>query len=216
MCAALRRTAPLFAHCLAIAPLPPANAIGANPKPAENRQNVPVAALGPVWQHGSAMSESEQQFSFTRAASVRQYKSGARKKQIPMCSLRSLTCLQVKVLPRQWMVGPSSDSRPWPGETLVGASSAVNGRACRRRRAVGGDWPAALANVQAATLRENCRPEIGSFSEANEEGNSEPPNHDRNGEGSHDRGISHQANWVSRRGRGSGMYGQYDKAKKGR
>src|ERR1035441_7759819 len=140
----------------------------------------------------------------------------ARQKQIPMCSLRSLTCLQVKVLPRQGMVGPSSDSRPWPGETLVRASSAVNGRACRRRRAVGGDWPAALANVQAATLRENCRPEIGSFSEANEEGNSEPPNHDRNGKGSHDRGISHQANLVSRRGRGSGMYGQYDKAKKGR
>ena len=83
-------------------------------------------------------------------------------------------------------------------------------------QAVGGDWPAALANVQAATLRENCRPEIGSFSEANEEGNSEPPNHDRNGEGSYDRGISHQANLVSRRGRGSGMYGQYDKAKKGR
>jgi len=129
----------------------------------------------------------------------------AHEKQIPMCSLRSLTCLQVKVLPRQGMVGPSSDSRPWPGETLVGASSAVNGRACRRRRAVGGDWPAALANVQAATLRENCRPEIASSSEANEEGNSEPPNHDRNGEGSYDRGISHQANWVSRRGRGSGM-----------
>ena len=98
----------------------------------------------------------------------------------------------------------------------VGASSAVNGRACRRRRAVGGDWPAALANVQAATLRENCRPEIASSSEANEEGNSEPPNHDRKGEGSHDRGISHQANSVSRRGRGSGMYGQYDKAKKGK
>jgi hypothetical protein len=150
---------------------------------------------------------------FTRAAPST---SGRAKNQIPMCSLRSLTCLQVQVLPRQGMVGPSSDSRPWPGETLAGASSAVNGRACRRRRAVGGDWPAALANVQAATLRENCRPEMGSFSEANEEGNSEPPNHDRNGEGSHDRGISHQANWVSRRGRGSGMYGQYDKAKKGR
>ena len=106
------------------------------------------------------------------------------------------------------MVEPSSDSRPWPGETLVGASSTVNGRACRRRRAVGGDWPAALANVQAATLRENCRPEIASSSEANEEGNSEQPNHDRNDEGSHDRGISHQTNWGSRRGRGSGMYGQ--------
>ena len=64
--------------------------------------------------------------------------------QFPMCSLQTLTYLQVQVLPRQWMVGPSSDSRPWPGEPLVGASSAVNGRACRRRRAVGGDWPAAL------------------------------------------------------------------------
>ena len=125
--------------------------------------------------------------------------------RFPVCSLQSLTCLQVQVLPRQWMVGPSSDSRPWLGETLVGASSAVNGRACRRRRAVGGDWPAALANVQAATLRENCRPEIASSSEASEEGNSEPPNHDRNGEGSYDRGISHQTNSVSRRGRGSGM-----------
>ena len=35
--------------------------------------------------------------------------------------------------------------------TLVGASSAVNGRACRRRKAVGRDWSAAPANVQAAT-----------------------------------------------------------------
>jgi hypothetical protein len=103
------------------------------------------------------------------------------RKQFPMCSLQTLTCSQVKVLPRQGMVGSSSDSRPWLGETLVGASSAVNGRACRRRRVVGGDWPAALANVQAATLRENCRPEIASSSEANEEGNAEPPNHDRNG-----------------------------------
>jgi hypothetical protein len=57
------------------------------------------------------------------------YKHGA-----PKCSLRSLTCLQVQVLPRQWMVGPSSHSRPWTGETPVGASSAVNGRACRRRK----------------------------------------------------------------------------------
>ena len=136
---------------------------------------------------------------------ARRQVQAAAPKQFPMCSIQSLTCLQVQVLPRQGMVGPSSDSRPWPGETLVGASSAVNGRACRWRRAVGGDWPAALANVQAATSRENCRPEIASSSEANEEGNSEPPNHDRNGEGSHDRGISHQANLVSRRGRGSGM-----------
>ena len=187
--------------------------LGVTPKLIESRQELSVYTLGQVWQHRAAMNESENQFFLTRAASST---SGRAKNQIPMCSLRSLTCLQVQVLPRQGMVGPSSDSRPWPGETLAGASSAVNGRACRRRRAVGGDWPAALANVQAATLRENCRPEMGSFSEANEEGNSEPPNHDRNGEGSHDRGISHQANWVSRRGRGSGMYGQYDKAKKGR
>src|ERR1035437_2586497 len=44
-----------------------------------------------------------------------------------MCRLRSLTCLQVQVLPRQWMVGPSSDSRLRLGETPAGASSAVNG-----------------------------------------------------------------------------------------
>jgi len=56
----------------------------------------------------------------------------ASRKQIPMCSLRTLTRLQVQVLPRQWMVGPSSDSRLWLGETLTGASSAVNGRACPR------------------------------------------------------------------------------------
>src|ERR1019366_3065699 len=41
-------------------------------------------------------------------------------------SFRALTCLQVQVLPRQGMVGPSSDSRPWSGEAVVGASSAVN------------------------------------------------------------------------------------------
>jgi hypothetical protein len=59
--------------------------------------------------------------------------------QIPMilfchdsvCSLRSLTCERVKIPPRQWMVGPSSDSRLWLGETPAGASSAVNVRACR-------------------------------------------------------------------------------------
>jgi hypothetical protein len=89
-----------------------------------------------------------------------------------MCSLQSLRCLHVQVLPRQGMVEPSSDSRPCLVETLVGASSAVNGRACRRPRTGGGDWPAALANMQAATLRENCRLEMASCSEANEEGKS--------------------------------------------
>jgi hypothetical protein len=175
----------------------------------------PPCGFGLPWPQGSTFSSRVKNLQMLSSCPLASHLPN-RRKPTPMCSLRSLTCLQVQVLPRQGMVGPSSDSRPWPGETLAGASSAVNGRACRRRRAVGGDWPAALANVQAATLRENCRPEMGSFSEANEEGNSEPPNHDRNGEGSHDRGISHQANWVSRRGRGSGMYGQYDKAKKGR
>ena len=64
--------------------------------------------------------------------------------------------------------------------------------------------------MQAATLREDCRPEIVSFSEASEEGFSEPPNPDRKGEGSPDRGMSHQTNSVSRRGRGRGMYGHLD------
>ena len=43
-----------------------------------------------------------------------------------------------------------------------------------------------------------------------------PPNRDRNGEGSHDRGMSHQTNSDSQRGRGRGMYAQDVKAKKGR
>jgi hypothetical protein len=73
-------------------------------------------------------------------------------------------------------------------------------------QAAGKDWPAALANMQAATLRKDCRPEIASFSEASEEGILEQPNRDRNGEGSHGRGMSHQKNSVSQRGRGRGMY----------
>ncbi len=91
--------------------------------------------------------------------------AGAAKNQIPMCGLRPLTRLQVRVLPRQWMVGPSSDSRLRPGETPAGASSAADGRACRRPQAAGEDWSAALANAQAATFRTDCRPESDSFSE---------------------------------------------------
>jgi TPR repeat protein len=64
-------------------------------------------------------------------------------------------------------------------------------------QAAGKDWSAALANMQAATLREDCRPEIASSSETSEGGVSEPPNPDRKGEGSHNRGMSHQANSVS-------------------
>jgi hypothetical protein len=48
-----------------------------------------------------------------------------------MCSLQPRACSQVKVLPRQWMVGPSSNSRLRSGETLAGASSAEN---CSQRR----------------------------------------------------------------------------------
>src|ERR1017187_4239113 len=112
------------------------------------------------------MNESEKQFSFTRAASST---SRGAQKQIPMCSLQPLTYLQVQVLPRQGMVGPSSDSRLRLGETPAGASSAVDGRACQRRQATGGDRSTALANMQAATLREDCRPESVSFSETREE-----------------------------------------------
>ena len=73
-------------------------------------------------------------------------------------------------------------------------------------QAAGKDWSAALAKVQAATSSEDCRPEIGSSSEASEGGVSEPPNPDRKGEGSHNRGMNHQVNSVSRRGRGRGMH----------
>ena len=64
-----------------------------------------------------------------------------------MCSLRSLTCLQVQVLPRQWMVGPSSHSRPRTGETPTGASSAVNDRQRREGEANGpqGQRPARVS-----------------------------------------------------------------------
>ena len=77
------------------------------------------------------LGEPEMQLSLTRAALST---CAARNKQFPTCSLQSLTCLQVQILPRQWMVGPSSDSRPWMGETPIGASSAVNGRASRWRK----------------------------------------------------------------------------------
>jgi hypothetical protein len=73
-------------------------------------------------------------------------------------------------------------------------------------QAAGKDWSAALAKVQAATFSEDCRPEIASSSEASQGGISEPPNPDMKGEGSHDRGMNHQTNSVSRRGRGRGMH----------
>jgi len=64
-----------------------------------------------------------------------------------MCGLQPLTYLQVQVLPRQRMVGPSSDSRLRLGETPAGASSAVNGRARRRRQAAGGFCATTIAAI---------------------------------------------------------------------
>jgi hypothetical protein len=61
--------------------LPPAFGLGYGAKPPENRQNSPVAALHQLWQDGTAMDESENQFSFTRAALSA---SGRAKKQIPI------------------------------------------------------------------------------------------------------------------------------------
>ena len=44
---------------------------GDGAKPPEYRQNMPVAPHCQDWQAGAAMNESEKQFSFTRAASLR-------------------------------------------------------------------------------------------------------------------------------------------------
>jgi hypothetical protein len=50
-----------------------------------------------------------------------------------MCSLPPLTCSQVQVLSRPRRVGRVVIADPDWGETRVGASSAANGRAYRRR-----------------------------------------------------------------------------------
>src|ERR1035441_3432711 len=70
----------LLVHCLAVWPLPPAHALGNRAKPPENRQYFRLDALGPIWQDGAAMHESEKQFSFTRATPST---SGRAKTQIP-------------------------------------------------------------------------------------------------------------------------------------
>ena len=59
---------------------PPAHALGDGAKPPENRLNLPVHALGPVWQAAATMNESEKRFSFTRAASS----TSERENQIPI------------------------------------------------------------------------------------------------------------------------------------
>jgi hypothetical protein len=159
---------------------------------------------GPVQSHAAPMELAGVRW-------PRGYKHGA-----PECSLRSLTCLQVQVLPRQWMVGPSSHSRPWTGETPVGASSAVNGRACRRRKHRQGrvsrpNQHAGRNMTRRLPSRNPCPPgkPVGRVV-------LEQPNRVRSGEGSNDRGMSHQTNSVSQRGRGRSMHEQYGKEKKGR
>jgi hypothetical protein len=139
------------------------------------------------------------------------YKHGA-----PRCSLRSLTCLQVQVLPRQWMVGPSSHSRLWLGETPAGASSAVNGRACRGRKHRQGR--ASRPNQHAGRNMTRRLPSRNPCPPGKPAGRVvlEQPNRVRSGEGSYDRGMNHQRNSVSQRDRGRSMHEQYDKEKKGR
>jgi len=142
--------------------------------------------------------------------------SGSYKQATPKCSLRSLTCLQVQVLPRQWMAGPSSYSRPWRGETPAGASSAVNGRACRwrkrrRGRASRPNQHAGRNITRRLPSRNTCPPVKPAGRVVLEQ-----PNCVRGGEGSHDRGMSHQTNSVSQRDRGRSMHARYDKEKKGR
>jgi hypothetical protein len=61
----------LLANCLAAGPLPPVYGLGDGAKPPENRQNLPVDSLHQLWQDETGMNESEKQFFFTRAASVR-------------------------------------------------------------------------------------------------------------------------------------------------
>ena len=68
---------------------------------------------------------------FTRAAAKT---GGAAKKPSPMCSLQPWTCSQAQVLPRQWMVGPSSDSRPRLGQALLEQAQAGRSSSDRRIR----------------------------------------------------------------------------------
>ena len=134
----------------------------------------------------------------------------------PKCSLRSLTCLQVQVLPRQWMVGPSSYSRPRLGETPVGASSAVKGRACRWRKLPAGTGQPPKPTCRPQHDEKTAVPKFMSSWEARGEGFLEQPNRVRSGEGSHGREMSHQTNSVSQRDRGRSMHVEYGEEKKGR
>jgi hypothetical protein len=101
----------LLAHCLAARPLPPACGLGDGAKPPEHRQNLPVAALHQPWQDGAAMNESEQQFSFTRAASST---SGRAKNQIPIIHKQSLVCFPSPL----FYARPAASSRKRHGPEL--------------------------------------------------------------------------------------------------
>jgi hypothetical protein len=81
-CPIRRRTASLLAHLLDTRALPLANATTLTPNRPEDWQNSPIDALGHVWQDGPAMTESENRFSLTRAASIT---GGAAKNQILIC-----------------------------------------------------------------------------------------------------------------------------------
>ena len=67
------------------------------------RQEFPVDIPAPPCQYRAMLGETQEPIlPHPRSAEYMR----ERKKQFPMCSLRSLTCLQVQILPRQWMVGP--------------------------------------------------------------------------------------------------------------
>jgi len=68
----------LLAHCLAAGPLPPALPVADRAKPPENRLNLPVEALGPVWQAGATMRMRAK--SNSPSPAQRQVQAGAKTK----------------------------------------------------------------------------------------------------------------------------------------
>jgi hypothetical protein len=66
-------------------PLPPAKSIGVGSEPSRNRQNLPLETLVSLRHHPVIMSESANQFSLTRQASIT---GRAAKKQTPITANR--------------------------------------------------------------------------------------------------------------------------------
>ena len=56
-------------------------ALAAGPEPSRNRQNLPLDTLVPLWHHPVMMSETENEFSLSRAPSIRRRRG---KEQIPI------------------------------------------------------------------------------------------------------------------------------------